>query len=258
MPGLRDAGPDVAGLRVWCCDDVPVEDVPQVLPRAGRATDKAETAATEARPACGFSEACSLPFLPGNACPRDGGWVVRVLPFGVAGGPQDVPGGRVSARTLETVIALLDSWADVCQPDTPERGIRGQLDSRSPRMDPRYHAGTYRELEEACRALREVNPSVYWHVREWWLKPVKVQRWTQIRRGSGEWAWGWKMIPRRHPHAVEARALAGAGWIDESWERLADSLPRFRRVPQLPPPKCEGCRRRVEKCRCGNALKEAA
>ena len=158
--------------------------------------------------------------------------------------------------TLDTLIALLELYPDVNCPAalTDRLRVSDSYTSPSVMMDPLYHAGTFRELEESLRwmrnqakqqAYRGVSVGVLrWHVRKWWIELEMVQRRVVVRRlrvkgGRLVEEFGWRMVPVRDPQVREQKALWGAEWIDLQWPLLAARAEAegraFRRVPQLPP-----------------------
>jgi glutaredoxin len=169
----------------------------------------------------------------------------------------------MSARTLTTIIHLLELYPDVNHPATTADRIQVAETRTSPMLslDPQYHQGTFRELEEALRHMRkngrqkahrgESLATLYFHINGYYLNHERIQKWRQLRdlrhpcrschgRPNNNCPkCGWVLETRRHPQALKAKALLGAEYIDDVWHELAETARRqgrpFRTTPQLPP-----------------------
>jgi glutaredoxin len=168
----------------------------------------------------------------------------------------------MSARTLATIINLLETYPDVNHPATTADRIQVAETRTSPMLmlDPQYHAGTFRELEEALKHMRrngrqkafrgEPLRTLYWHIDGYYLSPQRVRKWRQLRgktpckrchrerNDNCPWC-GWTIETRRRPGTLKDKANLGAAYIDTIWHDLAATAHHegrpFRTTPQLPP-----------------------
>ncbi|MBI3936393.1 MAG: hypothetical protein HY323_05405 [Betaproteobacteria bacterium] len=171
----------------------------------------------------------------------------------------------MSRRTLEIILGLLESWHDVAHPSVPaDHGRPDEYGHRILSMDPRWHAGSYAELEECLRFMRSQGRqqayrgqpvgTLYWHVQQWWINPPRAQKMVPSRiigykltanprKRAPVWEYKPAMVALRHSNAREQKAVWGAEWVDAHWEQVAARCSKagwtangraFRGLPQLP------------------------
>src|SRR4029077_6227606 len=128
---------------------------------------------------------------------------------------------RRSARRQKQIEAMLYRLRDAMDETAGTSESRADaLESRLLVFPASFNAAL-RELDRCLSRLGRTDRHLHWHVRAWYVdldwRQETQHRWVIVAGKRRKLDAGWKMTPRRHPDALEQRALAGVDWIAEAY-----------------------------------------